>query len=154
MTWIDDLEQTVDSYLSGKYDIVELEYIPTVDNVGLGKKAYKVKMLAMFIDMRNSSSLMSGWKETSVKVHKAFLKIISETVIHFGGKIRDFQGDGILASGGIGLQDGPAQTPRRIAETIVRCLGYIEISGKNGATETQHTTDSNRQRARFSSYDG
>ena len=57
-----------------------------------------MKMTAFSIDLRNSTGLMfNGDRETSGKIHKIFLTGVATAVNYFGGQIRSFNGDGLLA---------------------------------------------------------
>ena len=98
MTFASDLENKVKDYLDGDYEVSEVGVIPSVDEVAFGKKSKKIKLCAFCIDMRNSSDLLFVHeKQTSGKIHKAFLTVISQTVLEVGGEIRSFNGDGLLA---------------------------------------------------------
>ncbi len=97
MGFVEDLTNKVRDYLSGDYEIVETNGIPSVDNVSHGKKAKKIKLCAFSIDLRKSSDLLfQHQKQTAGKIHKAFLAVASSVVLKYGGKIRSFQGDSIL----------------------------------------------------------
>ena len=94
----EDIENKVRDLLDGNYDETELDYVPTVDNVSIGKKYVKTKLCALFIDLRNSSeSLINWWKQTSAKIHKTYVTVVVAVINEYGGKIRSFQGDGVLA---------------------------------------------------------
>ena len=96
MGLVSDLENQVREYLSGDYQISEFPSIPSVDNVSLGKKAKKVNLCAFCIDLRNSTDLLyQHQEETAGRVHKAFLTVVANVVVHFGGKLRSFNGDGL-----------------------------------------------------------
>ncbi len=57
-----------------------------------------MKLCAYCIDLRNSTELLTiHQKQTSGKIHKAFLTIASRVVLENGGEIRSFNGDGLLA---------------------------------------------------------
>lgn len=57
-----------------------------------------MKLCAYCIDIRNSTELLTiHQKQTSGKIHKAFLTIASRVVLENGGEIRSFTGDGLLA---------------------------------------------------------
>jgi class 3 adenylate cyclase len=97
MGFVNDLENQVKDYLDGDYEIAEITSIPSVDNVSFKKKAKKMKLCAYSIDLRKSSDLLfKHRKQTSGKIHKAFLTIVSKVAQKYGGKIRSFQGDSIL----------------------------------------------------------
>ena len=98
MAFVNDLENKVRDYLDGNYEITETETIPSFEDVAFGKKAKKMKLCAYCIDIRNSTELLTiHQKQTSGKIHKAFLTIASKAVLEYGGEIRSFNGDGLLA---------------------------------------------------------
>jgi class 3 adenylate cyclase len=95
---VNDLENKVRDYLEGDYEVTETRTIPSVDNVPFGKKAKKMKLCAYCIDLRKSSELLKvHQKQTSGKIHKAFLAVASKVVLENGGRIRSFNGDSLLA---------------------------------------------------------
>jgi adenylate cyclase len=97
MAFVIDLENKVRDYLDGNYEITNTETIPSVENVPFGKKAKKIKLCAYCIDIRNSTELLTiHQKQTSGKIHKAFLTTASRVVLENGGEIRSFNGDGLL----------------------------------------------------------
>lgn len=98
MGFVNNLENQVRDYLDGDYEVSEIDSIPSVENVSFKKKAKKIKLCAYSIDLRRSSDLLvKHHKQTSGKIHKAFLTITSKVIQQYGGKIRSFQGDSILA---------------------------------------------------------
>lgn len=98
MGYKNDIENKVKDYLDGNYEVEETTSIPTIDNVAFGKKAKKMDLCAYCIDLRRSTELLtSHHKQTSGKIHKAFLAVASRVVLENGGKIRSFNGDGLLA---------------------------------------------------------
>lgn len=95
---VEDIENKISDYLDGDYEIIEIGGIPTIDNIAFGKKAYKTELTTFSIDLRRSSQLLfDHHKQTSGKIHKAFLTATASIIRHYGGQIRDFQGDSILA---------------------------------------------------------
>ena len=98
MSFADNLENKVKDLLEGNYEREDLEYVPNINNVSTKKKYVNTCLCAMFIDLRNSSDLLiNKWKQTSAKVHKAYLQGVVDVVKENGGKIRSFQGDGVLS---------------------------------------------------------
>ena len=98
MSFVEDLEKKVKDYLDGDYEIINAREIPSVENVAFGKKAIKMDLCVLCIDLRKSTELMFiHEKETSGKIHKAFLTIVSQVVLRNKGRIRSFQGDSLLA---------------------------------------------------------
>ena len=95
---VNRIENRVRDYLDGEYSLREENFVPRLYNVHLGKRAYKTKICAFYIDLRNSTDLLfKDGKAISGKVHKAFLNVVSEVIQYYRGEIRDFQGDGVLA---------------------------------------------------------
>jgi len=98
MSLVNRIESKVRDYLDGDYQIIETRNIPSVNNVSIGKRAYKMKLCTFCIDLRESTDLLfSHQKQTAGKIHKSFLAVVSEVVLNNGGKIRSFQGDSLLA---------------------------------------------------------
>lgn len=98
MSFVEDLEKKVKDYLDGDYEIIDAKEIPSVDNVAFGKKAKKMYLCVLCIDLRKSTELMFiHEKETSGRIHKAFLTVVSQVVLKNKGRIRSFQGDSLLA---------------------------------------------------------
>lgn len=95
---VNDLENKVRDYLAGDYEVTETKTIPSVDNVPFGNNAKKMQLCAYCIDLRKSSELLTvHQKQTSGKIHKAFLAVASKVVLENGGEIRSFNGDSLLA---------------------------------------------------------
>jgi adenylate cyclase len=94
----EDVYTKATEYLSGDYEIEDVDHIPTVEKVAFGKKVKKAKVCVFSIDLRRSTDLLEvHHKQTAGKIHKAFLHTVAATVIHFGGEIRGFKGDSLLA---------------------------------------------------------
>jgi class 3 adenylate cyclase len=94
----DDICTKARDYLSGDYQVEEVQNIPSVEKLAFGKQAKKAKVCAFSIDLRNSTGLLYvHQKQTAGKIHKAFLHVAASTVLHFGGEIRSFKGDSLLA---------------------------------------------------------
>jgi adenylate cyclase len=98
MGYIKDLDAKIKDYMSGDYEIVKTETIPSPENVAFGKKAYKIKLTAFCIDLRKSTDLLTVHnKETCGKIHKSYLTIASRIITENGGQLRSFNGDSVLA---------------------------------------------------------
>jgi len=112
MGLVNDIENKVKDYLAGDYEIKEVTIIPSVDDVPIGKKARKMDVCAFNIDLRKSSELLEvHQKQTSGKIHKAFLTATAMVVDYYDGEIRSFNGDGLLAF-------WPANTKKEITLTV------------------------------------
>ena len=95
---VEDIVNVVEEYLGTDYEDIELSGIPTIENIGFGKKVYTRKLTTFSIDLRGSTQLLfDHHRKTVAKIHKAFLTAITMTIRKFGGEVRDFQGDAILA---------------------------------------------------------
>lgn len=98
MGYIKELEDRINDYLDGDYEIVETDKIPSPEQVAFGKKAYKIKLTVLCIDLRKSTDLLKVHdKETCGKIHKSYLTIVSRIIKENGGEIRSFNGDSILS---------------------------------------------------------
>jgi adenylate cyclase len=96
------IEQQIDDkvrdYLEGDYEVRPYQGIPNIENVPFGKVALRIQMCAFAIDLRGSTELLDAHqKKTAGKIHKAFLYATAAIVNHYGGYIRNFRGDGLLA---------------------------------------------------------
>jgi len=94
----DDIKTNVIDYLEGDYEVTEAKVIPSVEDVPFGKFAKKMKLCVFYIDLRHSTDLLFlHQKQTAGKIQKSFLYVVSTIVRHFGGQIRSFNGDSLLA---------------------------------------------------------
>jgi class 3 adenylate cyclase len=93
-----DVTTKVEEYLSGDYEVEETTGIPAPKDVAFGNKAKKAKLCVFYIDLRKSTELLFvHQKQTAGKIHKAFLHTVAATVLDFGGVIRGFKGDSLMA---------------------------------------------------------
>lgn len=98
MGLVTELEKKVIEHIEGDYEIEDIETIPRQEEVQFGNRAKKINLCAYCIDLRKSTDLLfSHNKTTCGKIHKAFLAVASKTVLYYGGDIRSFNGDGLLA---------------------------------------------------------
>jgi class 3 adenylate cyclase len=98
MTTSDEIFEKVSEYLSGDYEIIHVDSIPSVEDVEFGKKAKKIDLCALSIDLRNSTELLtSHQKQTAGKIHKSFLYATTSIIHNQKGFIRSFNGDSVLA---------------------------------------------------------
>lgn len=98
MTLSDEIHESVRDILKGDYEVQEARVIPEPRDVPHGKVAKKIKLVALVIDIRDSTGLLEiHEKQTAGKIHKAFLNACARLVQHNDGYIRSFRGDGLLA---------------------------------------------------------
>ncbi|MBA4376740.1 MAG: hypothetical protein C0401_11285 [Anaerolinea sp.] len=58
MTTATEITEKVTNYLSGDYEIADVDQIPSVEDVEFGKYAKRIKLCTLSIDLRNSTSLL------------------------------------------------------------------------------------------------
>lgn len=127
MATLQEIRDKVNDYLEGDYEVQEVQEIPSVEQVPFGKKAKKLNVTVFAIDLRHSTDLLfAHQKQTAGKVHKAFLHAAATTVLHYGGQIRSFKGDSLLAL-------WPAKTKGNISTAVragmtVKWLLDVELS--------------------------
>ncbi|PKK82975.1 MAG: hypothetical protein CVT49_10955 [candidate division Zixibacteria bacterium HGW-Zixibacteria-1] len=98
MGYITELDSKIEDFMEGNYEIIETKMIPSVKDVAFGKKAYKVKLTALCIDLRRSTDLLYIQDtETCGKIHKSFLTIATKIILENGGEVRSYEGDSVLA---------------------------------------------------------
>lgn len=93
-----EVDSKVREYLVGDYKIEESRTIPEPRDIPFGNVAKKIRITALTIDLRDSTGLLEvHQKQTAGKIHKAFLYATARCVAYYGGHIRSFRGDGLLA---------------------------------------------------------
>lgn len=94
----EDITQQVDEYLSGNYDIEEVDYIPEIGDITFGNRGLKIDATVLYIDIRRSTEIADAHRrQTVAKIHKSFLYTASKIAVANEGCIRSFGGDSILA---------------------------------------------------------
>lgn len=98
MSFCEDVTERVEGFLDGDYEVVETSVIPAPKDVPHGNVAKKLRAAVLTIDLRDSTGLLEvHQRQTAGKIHKAFLHVCARAVNHYGGYIRSFRGDGLLA---------------------------------------------------------
>ena len=98
MGYLLDLEKKIKDYTEGDYEVIETTTIPSPEDVTFGKKAYKIKLTALCVDLRKSTDLLRVHdKETCGKIHKSYLTIATKIITENSGQVRSFNGDSVLA---------------------------------------------------------
>lgn len=93
-------EQAAQLLAPGDYVIVSSEVIPGPgDNrVTFGSTGVQFNAVALFIDMRGSTRVINEHRpQSAAKIHKAYLFVATKLIAHWGGQIRSYNGDSILA---------------------------------------------------------
>lgn len=100
MSYIKDLDNKIKDYMDGDYEVIETQTIPSPENVPFGKKAFKIQLAALCIDLRKSTDLLRIHdKETCGKIHKSYLTIATKVITENGGQVRSYNGDSISLLG-------------------------------------------------------
>ena len=88
MTTSTEITEKVGIYLSGDYEINDIESIPSAEEVQFGKYAKIIDLCTLSIDLRNSTALLfNHQKQTAGKIHKSFLYATSSVINNEGGFI-------------------------------------------------------------------
>ena len=95
---LESLTRKIKTYIEEDYKITDFSGIPTISNIPYGIKGQKGQVCAFSIDLRKSTKMLREiGKEKAGRIHKAFLTSVAEVVKSYGGKIRSYTGDGLLA---------------------------------------------------------
>lgn len=93
----DEIEDGVNDFFSGDYEITEGRSIPNVEDIQLGKFGREMELAMLFIDIRESTKITDGFRRTTAaRMYKSFLWGISKIAIGNSGELRSFNGDGVL----------------------------------------------------------
>ena len=96
-----DIERQVKELLApGDYRVYDSQQIPGPGDSRLtfGNTGVRFRAIVLFMDMRGSTRILNAHRPHSVaKIHKAYLYVATKLTAHFGGQIRSYNGDSILA---------------------------------------------------------
>lgn len=93
-----ELTSLVDGYLAGTYETYQPRGVPEPADIPLGKKAAKLEATALFIDLRQSSDITNAFRrQTAAKMLKSYFDGAVRIINANNGKVRSFNGDGMLA---------------------------------------------------------
>lgn len=98
MTWIDDLAEETEELLSTDWNTRDGYVVPESSDVALANGAVKIDAAFLYADLVGSSQLakMCPW-ETTAKVLRAYLGCSTRLIRAYGGEIRSFDGDRVMA---------------------------------------------------------
>lgn len=117
------LEKIVDDAFKTKYQIKYGLSIPKVTDMPFGNLGKIINISVIFVDIRYSTKIVSEVRHTTAaKMFKAFMKGIASIATNGGGKIRAFNGDGVLVV--FYGSDGPVQAVK-VAGQISWYLGEV-----------------------------
>src|SRR5215211_1166916 len=98
MSLVSDLEKKVSNYLAGDYQTYEPQGVPNPEDIPLGNEAARLKATTLFIDVRQSSDITNAFRrQTAAKMMKGYFDGAVRIINKNGGKVRSFNGDGMLA---------------------------------------------------------
>ncbi len=93
----EELIKGINDFFSGSYKVSKGYVIPDVDDVPLGKHGRELELAMMFIDIRESTKIVDGFRRrTSARMYKSFLWGITKIAKMNNGELRSFNGDGVL----------------------------------------------------------
>ena len=91
-------QQKVSEYLKGNYTTYKPCAIPEPQEIPLGNQAATLEATALFIDIRQSSNIANAFRlQTAAKMVKAYFDGAVRIIGHNSGRVRSFNGDGMLA---------------------------------------------------------
>ena len=76
----DHLEEEVDDFFEGDYDITAAEDIPALEEVGLGNEGHEIELAMLFVDIHESTAIVDGFRrQTAAKMYKRFFEQLRDT---------------------------------------------------------------------------
>lgn len=95
---LNEIESGVRALSASQLEVRQYSEVPSADRIDARMGAAKVDAAVLFVDMKESTSLMSGHvSEFSAKVYKTFLSTTASVVENEGGVVASFSGDRLLA---------------------------------------------------------
>lgn len=93
-----DIEETTTTLIHTSWDIRDGQLVPTTDTVALKDGAVRLTATYLYADMANSTDLAQSVKDDIVaKVIRTYLNAATRCMKHFGGEVRSFDGDRVMA---------------------------------------------------------
>lgn len=94
----EEIVESVREIMGADVDVSEFGGVPHVKNVGDGDHSLKFPACVLSIDLRASTAILNEhYRSTAVKIYKAFHEATCRVVEKRDGRVRSFDGDGILA---------------------------------------------------------
>lgn len=98
MSLSEEIGSGVSAYFGGSYTLTNGRVVPEAVNVGHGKVGVNMELAMMFVDIRESTKIVDGLRRISAaRMYKAFLWSTTKIVKYYGGEVKSFNGDGVLA---------------------------------------------------------
>lgn len=92
------IEETTSTLVKTAWSIRDGQVVPSTDTVALKDEAVRLTATYMYADMANSTDLAQSVKgEVVAKVIRTYLNAATRCMKHYGGEVRSFDGDRVLA---------------------------------------------------------
>ena len=93
-----ELATMVGENLAGTYKTTKPRSVPEPADISLGQHGAELEATALFIDIRQSSDITNSFRrQTAAKMLKAYFRGAVTVINANGGRVRSFNGDGMLA---------------------------------------------------------
>ena len=92
----DDIKSEVDAILSTTWDVTDGTAVPATDDIKLQGGGRKLDVVMLYVDLADSTALVSYNKQMAAKILKSFLSSCTRLIRHNGGHIRSFDGDRVM----------------------------------------------------------
>lgn len=94
----EELEQLANDFFSGEYEIIDGQVVPSVEDIKFGKSGKELDLTMLFVDIKDSTKIVKHLhRKTAARMYQTYLSGVSRIIRAKNGKIRSFNGDGLLA---------------------------------------------------------
>lgn len=98
MGFKEDVQGAIDDILAATWNTQNANVVPKTEDVALSNGAKLLDATYVYADMADSTGLAQGYQNWAVgKVIRTYLSAASRILKHFGGEIRSFDGDRVMA---------------------------------------------------------
>jgi adenylate cyclase len=92
------IEETTSTLVKTAWSIRDGQVVPSTDTVALKDEAVRLRATYVYADMANSTDLaQSVNSEVVAKVIRTYLNAATRCMKHYGGEVRSFDGDRVMA---------------------------------------------------------
>jgi len=92
------IESTVSDIFSADWSITDGRVVPKTDDIVLKNGGKLINATYLYADLAGSSRLaQTVYKETTAKIIRAYINTATRILRHYGGEIRSFDGDRVMA---------------------------------------------------------
>lgn len=98
MALSDDLQQDIENNFNVNWGIRTGRNVPKSEDIVMANGGVEVDATYVYADLANSSSLAQRMQKTvTAEIIRAYLALATRTLRHYGGKVRSFDGDRVMA---------------------------------------------------------